>query len=68
MKRIRSVIVMLMPDSPYNDINMKLLGNISSTLISDGSLLSNIFQGNEVTIRNQLGDVLGDYFEGFLNQ
>ncbi|WP_426350044.1 PRD domain-containing protein [Alloiococcus sp. CFN-8] len=68
MKGIRSVIVMLMPESQHNDINMKLLGSVSSSLISDESFLSNIFQGNELVIRNQLGDILGDYFERFLNQ
>ncbi|MGM9972827.1 MAG: BglG family transcription antiterminator [Clostridiaceae bacterium] len=68
MKKVRSVIVMLMPEGQHNDINMKLLGNISSSLISEESFLINIFQGNEAVIRNQLGDILGDYFERFLNQ
>lgn len=68
MKRVKSIIVMLMPESQYNDINMKLLGNISSFLISDMSFLINIFEGNEEVIRDQLGDVLSDYFERFLNQ
>ena len=68
MKKVRSVIVMLMPEGQHNDINMKLLGNISSSLISEESFLINIFQGNKALIRNQLGDILGDYFERFLNQ
>lgn len=68
MKKIRSVIVMLMPDNKYSTISGKMLGAISSSFISDRAFMIKIFEGNELEITHCLGEILNDYIRRFLEQ
>lgn len=68
LKKIRAVIVLLMPDDQYAKENREVLGYISGSLVDSSQFLDLIFAGHEEPIKNHLTKVLRQYFNQCLKK
>ncbi|WP_099467320.1 BglG family transcription antiterminator [Konateibacter massiliensis] len=66
-KSIHVVIIMLLPDDENIEINRRILGHLSSSLIEDEEFLSTIFGGDKEEIKGMLAKQLKIYFNQYID-
>lgn len=67
-KKVRAVIIMLIPDDAYVKENGNIMGHLSSRLIEEEAFLKNIFSGNKEQIQMFISKELKNYFNQYLDQ
>lgn len=64
---IHAIIIMLLPDDEYADLNREILGYLSSSLVENNEFLSTIFKGDRETILEVISKLLKTFFNQFID-
>ncbi len=67
-KKIRAVIIMLIPEDEHLEENTGIMGFLSSKLVEDNEFLSTIFTGDKEAIRAMIARELKRYFNQYLDR
>jgi transcriptional antiterminator len=67
-KEIQVVIIMLIPDDEFREINSQLLGHLSSTLIADYTFFETLKKGEKEKIQALVAQYLNQFFCDYLNK
>ena len=67
-KRIRAVIVMLIPEEDHLEENTGIMGYLSGKLVENNDFLNTIFTGEKEEIRTYIGMELKRYFSQYLDR
>lgn len=68
MKKMKGIVMMLIPNDIYVQQNAELLGVISSSLIENEDFLTTIFHGEEHEIQEYVTKKLKQYFKQYLEK
>jgi mannitol operon transcriptional antiterminator len=67
MQSSKAMVIMLIPDDEYKQINSQIMGYLSESLIEDESFLENIKSGDEISIKESLTRLMKQYFNEYLD-
>ena len=67
-KKIRAVIIMLIPEDDHLEENTSIMGYLSSKLVESNDFLNTIFTGEKENIRSYIAMELKRYFSQYLDR
>ena len=68
LKKTRTIVIIVIPDDNYKEVNSRILGFLSEKLAEEGEFLSCILFGKEKEIREQVTALLKQYFNAYLDK